>query len=279
MDRRGPRNVRALAVRVGTVVLGLAVLGVVVLATTAPRPPLTGDGVADIGAPPSVTVAVLVLGAASLVFLLTQLRRHRGPREPVTLARVARAVITILAVAWLLGRLVPPADRDDPTVAADLPATVVETSDPASLHTSTTAVIASLVALGLLGATVLGRRAVTRSRSGSPSPEGRTVSDVGGTSPDPHTIADPRDAVVAAYHAGRNEVARLVRVRDSDGPVTLQRRVAGTPAGPGFAELTTVYLPVRFGRGDREEPDRTRALEALDAVRAAVERALGEVRP
>lgn len=249
----------------------------VVLAASAPRPALRGDGVLGLQVPPAVAGVGLVLGAAAFVVVLSQLRRARGSRDPLTARKILRAVVAVALLAWLLPRLLPPPDAGEGGAAATPPVPAATTQDRAPLDTSTTAVVASLIALGIVAAVGLRRGATTR-RPGQARPARRP--DPPRRSPvDPHTIADPRDAVIAAYAAGRQAVSELVEVRDSDGPETLRRRVDATAAGPAFTELTRLYLPVRFGRSAVGDARRERSLAALDAVTAAVHRSVREPAP
>src|SRR5207248_2203549 len=84
---------------------------------------------------------------------------------------------------------------------------------------------------------------------------------------------DPRRAVISAYAAMERSLSRAGFGRHrSEAPLEYLRRVVVAPTGAGeeVRTITLLFQHARFSDHDVDEPMRSRAIDALARIRAAI---------
>lgn len=252
--------------------LALPALAVVVVGAGAARPPLSGDGAWT--TPVQVLMGVAALG---LLLALVLVVRNMPGVVPATRGDSKRSRWWLLAgaaavgvLAWLSGVAArEPGDAELGSADFGLPAGL-SGEGVAPLPATTTAVVAGLVALGLLAAlavVLLGRHVGTR-----PAPDDATAVDrpMSGAATDGlGEVPDgpPDEVVLAAWAAARLEVVGWLGAGEHDPPGGLLQRAAQTPAAGPLRRLTELYLPVRYGRERATAADAAAARTALEELR------------
>lgn len=273
MGDAGPATPRRTASALLGPALALPVLAVVVVGADAARPAWSSGGAWTT----PLQVVLGVVGLALVAALLVVLRNLPGgmPRADRGATRrrwwVLAAALAVGVLAWLSGV----AARDPQSADADgadfglLDGLGGQAVEP--LPTTTTAVVAGLVALGL--GVALATLLVRRQLSGHP---GQHDTDVAATTRQPtgdaRTVPDgpPQEVVLATWAIARHELAEQLGAGEHDPPGRLARRVAGTRAAAPLRVLTDIYLPVRYGRSTATDQDAAMARRALEELQTGL---------
>lgn len=271
VERASPR-------RPGSAVLGAAlalpVLAIVVVGAGAERPPLGGGGAWT--TPLEVGLALVGLGALAALVLVIRHLPGGLPRAEGGASRsrwwLLAGAVAVGALAWLSG--VVAREPDGSVGGGELGLVPGLSGDGGeALPATPTAVVAGLVALGLVAALAI---LVLRRQLAGPSTRGRAAEATAPTARAAHPLPDgpPREVVLAIYAEARRAVIARLGTGEHDPPRALLRRVGGTAAASPLRALTDLYLPVRYGRSPATDEDVVAARHALAELRerlAAIE--------